>query len=395
MSRYGKEILLRLTLVSGSILIALVFAEIGIRLFVPTGAGDYLSRYLIDGNPSPSLDYYIGDPQLPFVLKPGYKSTLVDLAWHPVPFDVTLDSFGYRNQTDESNEFGLTVLGDSVAFGYGVNDDETIAAHLEKQTKSYSLAIPNAGPEMYMVMLERFLKRARTKRIAVLFYAGNDYKNLRDAYWKSLGSCSIPGESRILRLDQPVLNHDQGMKSSPLVVVGLVIDIARRYFGSGSPEPCQLLGEYSQVSAAAITDLDNFENYEQKLEDNSPRALSYLQQLAAASCVGEIAKGDIAAVIRMIRDKSTEGLSSRMQKVSVGLAEKNCYPTGSGYPEEKAGRNLSVYANYYAGFYYDYLSNIGRGRFGNLYNFQAHLDKVVRVHEMSSQFDNIAALKKY
>lgn len=399
MTQRRPEILIRLLLLLASLLTALALAEVGIRTFFPAGTGEdvtsgrYFPRFLMDGNPAASLKYYTSDPQLPFALKPGYRHTLVDLAWHPAPFRVTLDDFGYRNQNSPGSEYGLVVAGDSIAFGYGVNDDETISAHLGKLTKTYSLSIPGAGPEMYMVMIERFLMHAKTRHVAILYYEGNDYQNLRDAYWKELDTCSPAGKSKILRADTPFPPEDQAWGSS-LSVVRLVKSFIRRDFGSRPSNPCELLGTYNQVSAAAITDLDNFESHERKLKGNMHTALSYLQQLVTAPCVGEAERRQIEDVIRSIRENATEHLASRMRIISASLAGKNCYPIGDGFPEKEANRNLAMYANYYAGFYYDYASSVRNGFDGNLRNFQALLDQMGTRQELRSEYNKINRLKE-
>ena len=242
-----------------------------------------------------------------------------------------------------------------------------------------------------MVMIERLLKRAKTARVAVLFYEGNDYQNLVDASWKELGICSPPGEWRIIRKDEAVLYDEQ---VSSLAVVRLVRDIARRYFGSLPSDLCELLGTYHQVSTTAIADLDNFENHERRLKANVPRALSYLQQLAAAPCVDEAVKKRIEDVIRSVRQNETDRLASRMRNISVTLAGKNCYPLGNGFPADEAGRSLTPFANYYAGYYYDYVSSVRNGYDGNLTNFRALIDQMEILPGLSPKHDIIRRLKK-
>jgi hypothetical protein len=390
-TQHKPEISARLLLLLGSTLIGLVLAEVGTRVFEnATGSGTYFPGYLVDGIPVASLGLYTADPVLPFAMDPGYQHTVVDLAWHPVSFGVTVDDYGYRNHEGQGSEYDLVVAGDSVAFGYGVNDEETISAHLGQLTKTYSLAIPGAGPEMYMVMLERFLKRAKTARVAVLFYEGNDYQNLYQAFWKELGTCSPPGQARVIRRDVSSRFDEQ---LSSFALVRLARDIARRYFGN-QLSGCELLGTYDSVSTAAIADLDNFENYEQKLKGNLPRALSYLQQLAAAPCVDVAVTAKIEDVVSSVRENETDRLASRMRNISVALSEENCYPLGSGFPAYGDGRSLMPYANYFAGYYYDYMSSLRNGYDGNVTRFRALLDQMEILPELSPTQAMIRRLKK-
>lgn len=384
------EKLARVLLVLGSSMIAFLAVELGIRMAPPAALlAGYFPRYQIDGNRAPTIDYFTKDSVLPFALKPGYRHTLMDMAWHPVPFRVTLDGYGYRNQNDSVSEHGTLLVGDSVAFGFGVNDQETISAHLGKLSPTYNLAIPGAGPEMYMVMIDRFLRRAKPAQVAVLFFEGNDYRNLDEAYWSELGTCSRPGGSRIIRKDSPVPGDEQD-----IAVLRLKKDVANRYSKTTDYVLCELLGTYRQVSAAAITDLDNSENYKRKLKKNTAVALSYLEQLAAAPCVNSKIKSAIEGVIPSIRRNETKELAQRLRSIAAELARENCYPIGIGFPESKSGRSLTTSANNHAGYYYDHLASIKNGYEGNLNNFDRLLSRMERSGNLSSEYGRIANLKK-
>lgn len=368
----------RVVLVICAVLLALAIAEISLRLFFKTdvddgtASGRYFSRYLIDGRPAAKLDYYVGDPVLPFGLKAGYHHSLTDLAWHPVPFTVTLDGDGYRNQARLHRAYDLVVVGDSVAFGFGVSDTETIAARLGAWLDTYNLAIPGAGPEMYMVMLDRFLRRATTRQIAVLFYEGNDYQNLRDAFWSELATCSQPARSRILRTDSPFLPVEP---SSPLYLLRLAEAARARRSAADAGDACQRLATYNSIVAAAIDDLDNWTNHAQRLAANSEKALFYADQLKAASCVGTAARQAIDQWASAIRRGETAQLGARMRAITVALAAQNCYPMGAEFGGSGAARNLTAYTNL-AGFYDDYLSALSDGYDGNLLNLQTLLGRL-------------------
>ena len=62
--------------------------------------------------------------------------------------EISLDPFGFRNGYDTSiflRRKRLLVLGDSTAFGMGVNDDETFTHHLNQEYKSKDFAFINLG----------------------------------------------------------------------------------------------------------------------------------------------------------------------------------------------------------------------------------------------------------
>ena len=166
--------------------------------------------------------------------------------------------------------------------------------------------------------------------------------------------------------------------------------------GGCSSNPCELLGTYQQASGAALADLDNFENYSRKLRENAPIALSYLKQLSSAACVDDDrVRKNIEGVMRSIRENKLEQQAEHMLD-HLSFGEKNCYPIGDGYPAAAAlsRRSLLVYANYHAGYYYDYASSLKRGYDGNLRNFESLLNLLESLKGLRPVSDVIARLKK-
>lgn len=128
------------------------------------------ARYSIDGYQSYVKGYVCDDKTMPYALKPHFSHVVSDNCWHPLPFEVTLDKYGFRNGP-ANGSYDNVIVGDSVAFGFGVNDDQTISLVLSRKTKQkiYSLAIPGAGPAMYVQLIHRFLNRAKTKKSQYCF----------------------------------------------------------------------------------------------------------------------------------------------------------------------------------------------------------------------------------
>jgi lysophospholipase L1-like esterase len=136
-----RTILRRSLLALGGLLAALLILELGVRVLgmaAPvrtTGEGD-------DTMPSP-------DPVLRFVNKPGGRRTLT-YVHHPEggTFTVThgINALGLRGpETSKAKPAGvrrIAVLGDSFTFGYGVNDDETWPAALQRALDR----APDGGP---------------------------------------------------------------------------------------------------------------------------------------------------------------------------------------------------------------------------------------------------------
>jgi hypothetical protein len=139
----ARTVIRRLLLASGGLLAALLILELGVRALGiaapvrPTGEGN-------DTEPS-------SDPVLIFVNKPGGRRTLTYIR-HPEggSFTVThgINALGLRGpETTAAKPAGvkrIACLGDSFTFGYGVNDDETWPAALQR---ALNAASPDAAEE--------------------------------------------------------------------------------------------------------------------------------------------------------------------------------------------------------------------------------------------------------
>ena len=398
MTKANNEIFVRIALIFSSIIISLLIFEYGLKYFLPEmienqdGLDSYFPRYFIDEKPSVSIDYYRSDQQLPFVLEPSYQKSIVDIAFHPEQWTVSLDEHGYRNPKNDIDKYDLVIVGDSVAFGYGLNDEDTISSKLKKHKRVYSLAIPNAGPEMYMVMLERFFKRAKARQVAILYYEGNDYKNIENATWKNLRTCSFPDDSLIIRKDTPFLTSTIELERNPIYLIQLANDILKKTEKIQDFDLCKLIGVYSQVSTAAITDLDNYINYEEKLVRNSKQALSYLSQLSKAPCVERRNLKDIENITRRINDNNYENLSKDVREFTTELIKDNCYPLGEDYVNKNIIRSLLYFTNYHAGYYYDWVSSLRNNYYGNLVNYKNLLRKMKNVPKLEQYGETIEKL---
>lgn len=75
----------------------------------------------------------------------------------------------------------VAVIGDSVAFGVGVEDGETIASRLQQRTSGVqfvNLGVPGTSPPSYYLRLERFMaQRPGALRGLAYVHCENDYRN--------------------------------------------------------------------------------------------------------------------------------------------------------------------------------------------------------------------------
>jgi lysophospholipase L1-like esterase len=101
-------------------LVGCLVAEVGLRLFRPQ----------IFALHPPGL--YVADPAVGYVLAPGFEGKLRRAEFHT---QVRVGQSGLRgpdHSAAKSNSWRILVLGDSLAWGFGVEDDQTFGARLEE-----------------------------------------------------------------------------------------------------------------------------------------------------------------------------------------------------------------------------------------------------------------------
>ena len=169
MQRSGRrEWLLRLILLGGSLLFALAIAEVAVRAFFPINDGR--SNMKLDGQPI--TDWF----------EPGSVYRQISNEYDAL---TTITDKGHRVPGSEGNP-EVIFLGDSFTYGYGLNDDETIAAIYCRTlgTACANLGLPGSGTERQLARLRQFVEAYHWKpREVKLFFfgmsgsfsAGNDF----------------------------------------------------------------------------------------------------------------------------------------------------------------------------------------------------------------------------
>ncbi|MGR3320081.1 MAG: hypothetical protein ACUZ8O_16560 [Candidatus Anammoxibacter sp.] len=362
-----------------SVIAALVISEITLRLIFPHTPtfNSYFPRYIVDNNPSYVTGLTRNDPVLPFSSVPDYSHTLTDLAYHPKPYKITLDCYGYRNSS-EYQHYDNVIVGDSVAFGSGVDDDQTVSAILGQHSKVYNLSISGAGPAMYMEMIDSFLKRKTTDNITILFFLGNDIRNLKSAYWNELTDC-LPPKSKITRSDvsaspasPPIILSLPVLRSSFLA--HFIYTYTTNLKNRDEVEPTNLSNLHSMISRKAITDLRNSVNISDTIQNNKPKAIKLLNELIEAEGIDSGTKLLINEIINEINNNNIEEIFDKMRKVSIGFINSNRYPIGNDM------QNLVSYTNYTAGFFYESINALNTGYRGNIYNYLSLLKIVGKTY---------------
>ena len=88
------------------------------------------------------------------------------------------DGYGFRNAWPWPEKTNIVVLGDSLTFGYGVEDDEAWPALLGQalpQLRVINLGLIGAGPEQYLRVYETFGRQLHPQVLVVGLFVGNDF----------------------------------------------------------------------------------------------------------------------------------------------------------------------------------------------------------------------------
>jgi hypothetical protein len=100
------------------------------------------------------------------------------------------DNYGFRNRWPWPAQAEIVAVGDSLTFGYGVEDDEAwpaIIAQALPQLRLVNLGLIGASPEQYRRVYETFGIPLRPKVLLVGLFVGNDFWDaaLFDRWWQS------------------------------------------------------------------------------------------------------------------------------------------------------------------------------------------------------------------
>lgn len=122
---------------------------------------------------------YFEDPRLGIILfKPNFETTCF---WNGYRWQHHGDRWGFRNP-ETWDQADVVLLGDSMTYGHGVQEDETIAHHLRRElgTRVVNLGITGGGPVQYVAHVRNFALRLAPKVVVVLFFA-NDIEDVMTA----------------------------------------------------------------------------------------------------------------------------------------------------------------------------------------------------------------------
>jgi hypothetical protein len=171
----------------------------------------------------------VGDPYLGFLYPPRSQ-----LQVRSPDFDILIqtDEHGFRNPSPWPDQAEVVIVGDSMAFGYGVSWEQAWPALLDAAlptSRVITLGMPGTVPQQYMRFFERFGLPLRPRFLVYTVFAGND---IREApvfdQWLAAGS---PGNYDLWRMfqGQPPTPGQALLRHSYLV---LAMDSLRKSLGN-------------------------------------------------------------------------------------------------------------------------------------------------------------------
>jgi lysophospholipase L1-like esterase len=193
MSKRLKSIAAGVALLGASVAIALGAAEVALRLFpqlMPEEAQLRLHWQEI-GQSETAQSMTVSDPRFGFLYQPHFtgRTSRGD-------FDYTFhtNEHGFRNPSPWPERADVVVVGDSLAFSYGVDDEEAWSRLVTESLPGIdiiNLGLPGFGPQQYLRVLESFGFDLRPKLVLFCLFPGNDVSDAgRFDQWLKAGATS-------------------------------------------------------------------------------------------------------------------------------------------------------------------------------------------------------------
>ncbi len=198
-----RHLLIRCAVVGICLLVALMLAEVGLRLLglaPPDGVATVTEAQF---------------QSIPGILLPDQD--LVDRRDRRLPHHVTTNALGYRGPAfpliKRPGEFRILLTGDSFAYGDFVNDDQTLPAQLEQRLNGRcgTVRVLNAGLDNATLvdaakLIERGLRVSPD--LVVLLFSANDIRDLsRPSTWDRLAENRRDKSRFPLSAFYPLLRH--------------------------------------------------------------------------------------------------------------------------------------------------------------------------------------------
>ena len=174
-----RSVLQNLALMAGALVIFLGGAEGFFRLFPQFLSEEaQLRLHWKEADESASAQPMTApNPTFGYLFRPHFSGRIdrgdLDFTFHT-------DEYGFRNPSPWPKQADIVVVGDSIVFSYGVDDQQAWPRLLAKAlpvNAIINLGIPGFGPQQYLRLLESFGLKLHPKLVLFMLFPGNDLKD--------------------------------------------------------------------------------------------------------------------------------------------------------------------------------------------------------------------------
>jgi hypothetical protein len=162
------------------------------------------------------------DPELGWVLTPGFNQIIDDPAWRRSTLSITSHGFrsngaNSRSSEDAIDPRGLLVVGDSYAFGAQVSDWETWPACLEREAKIpvYNAGVPGYGAAQSVRRAALLSEGHKYPEVLWEILVGHDFERDRLDYKSGFSKPSVIRDSSGLKWSDVSDRMRKGTKYNP------------------------------------------------------------------------------------------------------------------------------------------------------------------------------------
>jgi len=161
-------------------------ARAGVALLscaVALAAAEFVLRHWLHAVPQLELDLYSRDPQGNLRLRPNITRRHVTRLWD---VEIRINAEGWRDRAAAGpGQMTLLGLGDSMAFGWGVELEESFLFLLEERLRReepvrlVKAAVPGAGPGDQVRLLQTIWAEYDPRAVLLCFFVGNDFVDVQ------------------------------------------------------------------------------------------------------------------------------------------------------------------------------------------------------------------------
>ncbi|MEX2299986.1 MAG: hypothetical protein WD733_03555, partial [Bryobacterales bacterium] len=156
----------------------------GVVLFsaaLAVAAAEFVLRYWFHAAPQLELDLYTRDAEGNLRLRPNITRRHVTRLWD---VEIRIDGEGWRDHAALQGP-AIVGLGDSMAFGWGVEFEESFLFLLERElrlaqpVRLVKAAVPGTGPGDQFRLLQSIWPRYEPRVVLLSFFVGNDFVDVQ------------------------------------------------------------------------------------------------------------------------------------------------------------------------------------------------------------------------